>query len=143
MEKINRHNVRVTLDVGHLNMASSFYGFDLLKAIRGIRHLIAHTHIHDNFGGAVYHYEKQQTHQIPFGRGDSHMPVGWGSIPICDIISILMPHYDGMLIMELRSRYFEYIRESRENLLSVLQEIDAHQKHDILTLSFSQSEVAL
>ena len=143
VEKINRRNVRVTLDVGHLNMASSFYGFDLLKAIRSIRHLIAHTHIHDNFGGAVYHYEKQQTHQIPFGKGDSHMPVGWGSIPVCDIFSILLPHYDGLFIMELRNRYFKHIRESRENLLSVFQEIDAHQKDDSLTLSFSQSEVAL
>lgn len=143
VEKINRHNVRVTLDVGHLNMASSFYGFDLLKGIRSIKHLIAHTHIHDNFGGAVYHYEKQQTHQIPFGRGDSHMPVGWGSIPIRDIISILMPHYAGMFMMELRSRYFEYISESRENLLSVLQETHTNQKEDTLALSLYRSAVLL
>lgn len=94
-------------------------------------------------GFQVNDIEKQQIHQIPFSRGDSHMPVGWGSIPVCDIFSIFMLNYDGMFIMELRNRYFKHIRESRENLLSVLQKIDAHQKDDTLTLNFSQPAVAL
>ena len=120
LERINRENVRMTLDVGHLNMASIFYGFDLLEAVQSIRSWVAHVHMHDNFGGAVYHYEKQQTHQIPFGRGDSHMPVGWGAIPMRAVCSMLPPDYSGMFIMELRSRYFEHTGESRDNLLSVL-----------------------
>jgi sugar phosphate isomerase/epimerase len=82
VEQVNRPNVRINLDVGHLYMAAHFYQFDPVHAARDIRCLVGHIHVHDNFGGAVYPHEKIQTHQIPFGRGDSHMPVGWGEIPL-------------------------------------------------------------
>lgn len=118
--KINRDNVRINLDFGHLYMASKFYGFDPVKASSEIKDLIAHTHIHDNFGNAVYYHEKQQTHQIPFGRGDSHMPVGWGEIPFKEILSAFASSYRGMFMMEIRSRYFEHIKESKENLNKIL-----------------------
>ncbi|MDA3833994.1 MAG: sugar phosphate isomerase/epimerase [Spirochaetales bacterium] len=116
VERIGRENVRITLDIGHLYMAARFYSFDPVEAVAGIKELIAHTHVHDNFGGAVHHYEKQQTHQIPFGRGDSHMPVGWGEIPISKILSTYLKPYRGILMMELRSRYFDHVEESRINL---------------------------
>jgi sugar phosphate isomerase/epimerase len=120
IEKVNRKNVRATLDIGHLYMAAGFYNFDPVEAATNIKELIAHIHVHDNFGDAVHHYEKQQTHQIPFGRGDSHMPVGWGEIPIAKILSTLIDTYHGMLMMELRSRYFNNVGESRNNLEKIL-----------------------
>jgi sugar phosphate isomerase/epimerase len=119
--RINRDNVKLTLDFGHLYMASKFYGFDSVTAVNDIKDLIAHTHIHDNFGNAAYYHEKQQTHQIPFGRGDSHMPVGWGEIPIKGILSIFVDAYQGMFMMELRSRYFEHIGECGRNLIRILK----------------------
>lgn len=118
--RINRDNVKTNLDFGHLYMASKFYDFDPVTAASEIKDLIAHTHIHDNFGNAVYYHEKQQTHQIPFGKGDSHMPVGWGEIPIKEILSTFIDSYGGMFMMELRSRYFEHIKESKENLKDIL-----------------------
>lgn len=118
--RINRDNVRINLDFGHLYMASKFYGFDPVTTVSEIKDLIAHTHIHDNFGNAVYYHEKQQTHQIPFGRGDSHMPVGWGEIPLKEILSTFVASYLGMFMMELRSRYFENIGESKKNLEKIL-----------------------
>jgi sugar phosphate isomerase/epimerase len=93
--------------------------------VEKIRNLIAHTHIHDNFGGVVHHFEKQQTHQLPFGRGDSHMPVGWGKIPIHDILKIILPEYQGLLMMELRSRYFNDIEQSARNLSAILAVLDS------------------
>ena len=101
-------------------MAAGFYNFDPVEAATNIKELIAHIHVHDNFGDAVHHYEKQQTHQIPFGRGDSHMPVGWGEIPIEEILSTYIDTYHGMFMMELRSRYFSRVKESRENLEKIL-----------------------
>lgn len=118
--RINRDNVKINLDFGHLYMASKFYGFDPVTAVNNIKDLIAHTHIHDNFGNAVYYHEKQQTHQIPFGKGDSHMPVGCGEIPIKEILSTFVNTYQGMFMMELRSRYFERIGESGKNLSRIL-----------------------
>ncbi|OQW99920.1 MAG: xylose isomerase [Desulfobacteraceae bacterium A6] len=119
--RINRDNVKLTLDFGHFYMASKFYGFDSVTAVNDIKDLIAHTHIHDNFGNAVYYHEKQQTHQIPFGKGDSHMPVGWGEIPFREILSTFVDSYSGMFMMELRSRYFEHIGESGKNLRRILK----------------------
>lgn len=120
---VNRPNVGINLDFGHLGMTASFYGFDILDAVEKIRSLVVHTHIHDNFGGVVHHYEKQQTHQLPFGRGDNHMPVGWGTLPIREMLAIILPRYKGLLMMELRSRYFDYITESRDNLNALLENI--------------------
>ena len=127
VERLNRENVRITLDIGHLYMSAKFYNFDPVEAVADIKELIAHTHVHDNFGDAVYHHEKIQTHQIPFGRGDSHMPVSWGEIPIADILSTYICTYQGMLMMELRSRYFGHIKESKMNLINVLQSMKSEQ----------------
>jgi len=121
--RINRNNVKINLDLGHLYMASKFYNFDPASAVSEIKDLIGHTHIHDNFGHAVYYSEKQQTHQIPFGKGDSHMPVGWGEIPIKELLSSFVASYEGMFMMELRSRYFEHIGESKENLEGLLWDL--------------------
>jgi sugar phosphate isomerase/epimerase len=123
VQAVDRPNVRINLDLGHLHMAAQFYQFDPVQAVADIRELIAHTHIHDNFGGPVHHYEKQQTHQLPFGRGDSHMPIGWGGIPFGDILNAYLPGYPGMLMMELRSRYFAHIEESKLNLQRLIESL--------------------
>ncbi len=120
IHRVNRDNVKINLDFGHLFMSSRFYAFDPVQAVTRIRDLVVHTHVHDNFGGGVHHWEKQQTHQLPFGKGDSHMPVGWGLIPIQEILDILLPDYKGLLIMELRSRYFSELKTSLINLSSLL-----------------------
>jgi sugar phosphate isomerase/epimerase len=118
--RVNRDNVKINLDFGHLFMASRFYQFDPVEAVKQIQDLVVHTHVHDNFGGVVHHWEKQQTHQLPFGRGDSHMPVGFGKIPIQAILNLLLPDYDGLLIMELRSRYLPDTQTSLDNLSALV-----------------------
>jgi sugar phosphate isomerase/epimerase len=126
--RIGRDNVKITLDIGHLYMASKFYGFDCVEATRSIAPLIAHTHVHDNFGGAIHYTQKTQTHLIPLGKGDSHMPVGWGSAPIGDILATYADTYGGMYMMELRSRYFDHTEESRDNLEGILTMIRRKSK---------------
>lgn len=117
---VDRANVRMTLDIGHLFMASRFYGFNPVAAVHEARDIIGHIHIHDNFGDIVHYGDKQQTHQIPFGSGDSHMPVGWGAIPFAEILAAMIDGYRGLFIMELRPRYFRYTEESRRNLKKIL-----------------------
>jgi len=120
VDRINRDNVRINLDFGHLHMASRFYNLNEISEVHAIAPIIAHCHVHDNFGNPVYHTEKQQTHQIPFGKGDSHMPVGWGDIPFRDLLAEFIDSYQGMLICELRGRYFEQTRESARNLAALI-----------------------
>jgi sugar phosphate isomerase/epimerase len=125
VERIDRPNVGITLDFGHLNMAANFYGFDQIEAVRSIAHLIRHCHVHDNFGGSVYHTEKQQTHQLPLGKGDSHMPIGWGNIDFPGLFSCFLENYQGLLIAELRGRYFAYTGESAASLEALVKNTKA------------------
>jgi sugar phosphate isomerase/epimerase len=131
VNQIGMPNVKINIDLGHLYMAALFYRFDPIEAVRAISPLIAHTHIHDNFGGAIYYHEKIQTHQIPFGRGDAHMPVGWGKIPIAEILNTYLSTYQGMLIMELRNRYFQHTQESKENLKGILNSIPTRREEKV------------
>jgi sugar phosphate isomerase/epimerase len=115
--------VQITLDAGHLFVSSRFYHFVPEKATCSMKDLIVHTHVHDNFGGAIYYNQKIQTHQIPLGKGDSHMPVGWGDVPFSSILSAFLPSYSGLIIMELRSRYFGNLNESKNNLVQLLNSL--------------------
>jgi sugar phosphate isomerase/epimerase len=128
VEKIERPNVKINLDFGHLSLAAHHYGFDPVTAAEFLGPLVAHCHVHDNFGRPVHHYEKQQTHQLPFGRGDSHLPVGWGEIPIAAILAEFISNYQGMLLMELRSRYFQETAESQRNLKEILEVLKQEDK---------------
>ena len=122
--QINRDNVRMTLDFGHLHLSAKFYNLDIIGEVSSIAPFIAHCHVHDNFGHSVYATEKIQTHQLPFGKGDSHMPVGWGNIPFQALLAEFIHEYDGLLICELRSRYFEQTGEATKNLATLLQSFD-------------------
>jgi sugar phosphate isomerase/epimerase len=123
--RIGRANVRVNLDIGHLNMSARYYDFDAVAAAHAIGPLVSHTHIHDNFGGAVYVTEKSQCQQLPFGRGDSHMPVGAGCIPIRDILASFSRSYKGMYMMELRGRYADRLGDSLSALNDILATLPA------------------
>ncbi len=133
---IHRENVRIALDCGHLFMASRYGSYDPVDMVRKAAPWIVHCHIHDNFGDAVYYNEKQQTHQIPFGKGDSHMPVGWGAIPFEKIIAAMMTHYTGSYIMELRSRYFNDTAESKKNLMRIIAPFKAERMNNKEQLYF-------
>lgn len=122
IQTIDRDNVRLTLDFGHLHLSAGFYGLDEVAEVRRMAPWIAHCHVHDNFGRSIYHWEKNQAHQIPFGKGDSHMPVGWGNIPFAGLFGAFIDGYEGLLICELRSRYFEHTAEAAVNLQRVLTE---------------------
>ncbi|WP_051328349.1 TIM barrel protein [Desulfatirhabdium butyrativorans] len=113
----------MTLDFGHLHLSARYYHLDAAEEVRAAAPFIAHCHVHDNFGRSVYYTEKIQTHQIPFGKGDAHMPVGWGSVPFDVLLDGFIRDYDGLLICELRSRYFERTGESAENLAAILEKL--------------------
>jgi len=120
VKAVNRPNVQIALDIGHMYMSSQFYSFDPVEAARAVKDLIAHIHIHDNFGGTIYYNEKIQTHLIPLGKGDAHMPVGWGAVPFSSILPTFSHSYSGLIIMELRNRYFNHLQKSKANLVQLL-----------------------
>ncbi|MBZ4665420.1 sugar phosphate isomerase/epimerase [Mahella sp.] len=105
VKAIGHSNIGITLDVGHLYIASRIYGLDMTDELKAMLPYIIHVHMHDNFGKPCYSWEKDQYELVPRGRGDMHMPIGHGSIPMDGIYKTLLPHYNGYIIHELRERY--------------------------------------
>ena len=85
VEALNNDHLRATCDVGHLALAASFFGFDLIFAIKMMKPYLRHLHLHDNklipfpVGGT----NKQA------GLGDLHLPPGKGLIDFGKVMKAL------------------------------------------------------
>ncbi len=106
---INRPNVRMTLDTGHLNLAAAYYGEDPLDWVRDAIPWIVHTHIHDNHGIANFYMEKDKAGMLPFGRGDEHIIPGSGTFPFHGFFSLL-GNYQGVHLVEISERYLHHLK---------------------------------
>ena len=113
VEIINNPFVGITLDVGHAYLASRYYGFDFLKAVAKAAPFVRHIHLHDNFGLASGSLEKKQAELMAMGRGDLHLPIGLGEIPISEV-SALLDNFHGVVVHEIRPRYREWAKIALE-----------------------------
>jgi len=113
VRRVDRPNVGLTFDVGHAFLAARHFGFDYLEAVRAARPLLIHLHVTDNFGRYdplrlenFTLYRTQRSRDIfPVGRGDLHLPVGWGAIPYDETFAALRG-YQGSVITEYRYNLF-------------------------------------
>ncbi|HLW46616.1 MAG TPA: sugar phosphate isomerase/epimerase [bacterium] len=113
VREIDRPNVVMTLDVGHAMLAAAQFGFDLLEAVRAARPLVRHVHVNDNFGrydplrleNFTLYRTQTPADTVPLGKGDLHLPVGWGGIPLEQVCAVLQG-YRGTLIHEYRYQLF-------------------------------------
>ena len=120
VREISCSNVGITLDTGHLFLAANHYGFNPAAAVESAKKYIFHVHLHDNFGKACYHHEKKQSHLVPLGKGDCHMPIGMGTAPVKAIIDTIKNDYTGRYVFEYRSIYRDFLKESAGNLNALL-----------------------
>ncbi len=113
VRRVDRPNVGLTFDVGHAFLAARYFGFDYLEAVRAAGPLLIHLHVTDNFGRYdplrlenFTLYRTQRSRDIfPVGRGDLHLPVGWGAIPYDETFAALRG-YQGSVITEYRYNLF-------------------------------------
>jgi sugar phosphate isomerase/epimerase len=111
LEEVDHPNVAMTLDFGHLFIASKVVGFEYFQAIKQAAPWIRHLHVSDNFGNLdrnVYH----EPNRWAFAEADMHMPPGWGCIPLDTAIACL-PDFSGYVILEMN----EGFRDSFQNAL--------------------------
>jgi sugar phosphate isomerase/epimerase len=114
VREIRRPNVAMTLDVGHAVLAAAQFRFDVLEAIRAARPLVRHVHVNDNFGrydplrleNFTLYRTQTPADTFPLGKGDLHLPVGWGSIPVGEVAGMLQG-YQGTVIHEYRYQLFQ------------------------------------
>ncbi len=82
VEAIDHGAVGVCLDFSHLFLASEWFGFDFLDGVRRLAPLANHLHVQDTFGVS-------SDLNIPaLGKGDLHLPPGWGAIPLADAFAV-------------------------------------------------------
>lgn len=113
VRRVDRPNVGLTFDAGHAYLAAHHFGFDYLDAVRAARPLLIHLHVTDNFGRydplRLENFPLYRTQRprdiLPVGRGDLHLPVGWGAIPYEKTFAALRG-YQGAVITEYRYDLF-------------------------------------
>jgi sugar phosphate isomerase/epimerase len=120
IEGVGKENVGITFDFGHAYIASRYYGFDFLDSIELAKPLIKHVHVHDDFGRPAG-VDRREIVLIAEGKGDLHMPIGWGEIPYREVFSRLKD-YEGIVLLELRPRYSAYLEEALQETRRLLKE---------------------
>lgn len=122
VKRIERENVGMTFDLGHAYLASKYFDFDFLESIKIATPYIKHIHLNDNFGcfedKRILNHEQYKLKKYPellqLGRGDLHLPPGWGNVPFDKAFEIL-GDYTGVLLLEYHSyRYKPYNQEILE-----------------------------
>jgi sugar phosphate isomerase/epimerase len=76
VEAIAHPRIGACLDIGHLQLAACWFGFDFGEAVRRLSPLAAHIHAHENFGILTPHA------RVELGQGDMHVPPAWGPLPL-------------------------------------------------------------
>lgn len=117
---VNHPNIGITLDLGHLYLATRALGDDYLEAIGTAAPWVRHLHINDNFGkldmGVDY-----EGYRLPYGEADMHLPPGWGAIPFAEAFARL-DDYEGDIVLEIKSRYRDHLDEVLMNTRQMLLE---------------------
>lgn len=123
MERIHLPNVGMCLDVGHAFLAAPHWPDpDYLAGIQACAPWVNHLHFHDNYG-RIDDLTESLSERLAFGEADSHVPPGWGRIPLKQVLNILhAAGYDGPLVLEIRPRYADYLDEALSNTRALLRE---------------------
>lgn len=118
---VDHPNLGLTLDFGHLYLASQQCALDYFEAIRQGNAYIRHLHGSDNFGRLGGAFGSIQE-RVPYGEGDLHLPPGWGTIPFEQSLAQL-PDYEGLFVLEIRPRFLEHLQESREAMDRIIERV--------------------
>ncbi len=130
IEAVDRDNVRMTLDTGHLYFWGKTRGtkYKFLEEVEKAMPYTVHMHVHDNFGEPAflygYNFEDIDTFRLTLGLGDLHMPIGWGEIPYEEVFKVVKRHnYSGVIIAEINSweRYYRALKDIPINIRKLLK----------------------
>ncbi len=110
---IGSPHLGVCLDVGHAFLAAPYWPDpDYLAGVRAAGPWIRHVHLHDNYG-RLDDVSVSLADRLIFGEADCHLPPGWGSIPLREVVAILVSAgYTGWLTLEMRARYAVHFAEA-------------------------------
>jgi sugar phosphate isomerase/epimerase len=111
--QVNLPNFLLTYDIGHGFLRLGGDNHALVRDIRKLLPCIGHIHLHDNFGIPLPMSQYDYNHRIACGAADIHLPLGWGSIPIPNVLNELAA-YNGIINLEIEKRFADQYAESLE-----------------------------
>ncbi len=124
VEAVSHPNIGMTLDLGHLHLATHALDDDYLEAISTAAPWVRHLHINDNFGRLDAGHDAEGD-RLTYGEADLHLPPGWGSIPFAQAFDRLAD-YEGDIVLEIKARYRDHLAEALANTRRMLLE-NGHQ----------------
>ena len=124
IEAVDHPNVGMTLDLGHLYLATQALAEDYLEAVSAAAPWVRHLHMNDNFGKLDVGQDSEG-YRLAYGEADLHLPPGWGALPYAAAFTRLA-EYDGDIVLEIKARYRDHLSEALANTRRMLRE-NGHQ----------------
>jgi sugar phosphate isomerase/epimerase len=103
-QRVDMPNCQLTFDVGHYFLRLGGNEEELLAAIRTALPRIGHVHLHDNCGLKLPMANHDYSHRLTCGAADLHLPLGWGTIPVKEVIEALSG-FEGIINLEVEKRF--------------------------------------
>lgn len=133
VRRVDRDNFKMTLDIGHLNLSTRYFGGDFKQAVRECAPYVRHLHMSDNTG----RFEKMRLEnfamyktlnmgvRIAFGAGDIHLPPLWGDIPTRFVIETLKEHdYSGIFLCEYENElYIPFGKDIQQEVRAAVNDV--------------------
>jgi sugar phosphate isomerase/epimerase len=112
---VNHPNLGMTLDLGHLFLSATHFGYDFMETVKDCAPLLRHLHINDNTGDfellRMTNFDIYKTmdrnYRFAFGRGDIHIPPFWGKVPLKEAFTVIKKAgYQGVWLCEYYNQSF-------------------------------------
>ena len=101
---VGLENFKLTFDIGH-SFLNHFGDVNLmLEDMDRLLPYTGHIHLHDNCGTQMDMRTAGFGNNIVCGIGDAHLPIGWGRLPMDDILSRLSC-FNGIVNLEIEHRF--------------------------------------
>ena len=113
---VDHPGVGMTLDLGHLYLASRALGVNFLDEVARAAPWVRHLHVNDNFGRLDVGFD-DEADRLPYGEADLHLPPGLADIPYAEAFRLL-EGYEGRLILEIKERYWDNFGEALKTCAS-------------------------
>lgn len=120
VSRLDHPRIGMTWDIGHDVVAADGFGYDPEESARVCAPYVVHVHAQDNFGrferlrvhDRAAYSRAGELHWSALGRGDLHLPIGWGIIPFERLLEPLRERgYQGVVVSEVRERFLEWHRQ--------------------------------
>lgn len=103
-KRVGHPNFRLAFDIGHSFLANRADKAKLLADLNLLLPYAGYIHLHDNFGIPSQTEPRNFGRHIVLGEGDLHLPLGWGEVPVTEVLQALAA-YEGIIMLEIEKRF--------------------------------------